>query len=159
VVYIPTSAKESVEKDLQRYGEAFKKKFAEQHKGSAEITFSVKRVHGRDIADAVNSQRNIETLFYFGHGYSVRPLFEYTNRDKTDFADADQFQADRFAPDAVAVWAGCNSADYAKAFAQQTGVLSIGTKGPAFYDVPAKGIRAARKGLFDDSAAEMWMFS
>jgi RHS repeat-associated protein len=158
VVLVPTSINPSVIKDLEAYGKKFKKDFAEQHPSSPGVTFEIKKLHGRDVAKALNDMKNIQTLFYFGHGEPNHPLFEYTMPDRTLFADPAEFKAESFAPNAVAVWGGCNSWKFAEAFTKQTGTTSIGIEGLGFYAVPSIGIRAARKGFFDDSRADMWMY-
>jgi RHS repeat-associated protein len=96
-----------------------------------EIDYEVRRVKEPDVARVVNQSTNIKTLYYFGHGIPSGPLFD--NRPGTFFPEPTEFQASSFAPDAIAVFASCDSSKYAEKFTEATGVSSTGVQGTVFF--------------------------
>lgn len=159
VVLVPKSISPEIVKDLEAYGRKFKQNYAKQHPDAPGISYEIKKIHGQDAAKTLNQMKNIRTLFYFGHGEPARPLFEFSLPDRTLFADPYLYRREVFAPDAVALWAGCNSWKYAEDFARQTGAVTMGIEGLGFYAVPSIGIQASRNTSKPERPrADLWLY-
>lgn len=142
VVMVPENMNEALVKDLESYVQKFQDKF--KITGELGITYELKMVKGNDVAETINDYSNIKSLYYFGHGIEYYPLFDY---GKSGFPLPSDFDASKFTPDAVAVFATCNSWQYAKDFTEKLGVKSIGVEGTTYY-----GITEISAGKLNDTA-------
>lgn len=118
-VVIPKSMNSELVRQLQSYGEGL-------------VNFEVVQTDAQGVVDLVNSRNDIKSLTFFGHGAEKAPIFEYS---KAWLPEPSKFNATAFKPDAEAIFATCNSRDYAKKFTESLGVRSTGVEGTSFYGV------------------------
>jgi len=92
--------------------------------------YEVQKKNATELSIFLNNQKNIRSLFYFGHGIEAGPLYEY---GVSRLPDANSLQRSSFAPGAIAYFMTCNSKQYAQKFASSLGVKSIGVEGTTYY--------------------------
>ena len=107
------------------------------------------------LATEINKYTNISTFFFVGHGSPRQPAFEIKPGKR--FPNATEFNKSSFSPNAISLWASCNSWKYAKKFTTHTGVTSLGVEGTAWFG--SVGISAGRLTRSSDpGTSKMWIF-
>ena len=98
--------------------------------GSRFSHYQVKVENALGLTLFVNGLSNIRNFIFFGHGINAGPLYNY-GVERLPMPNA--FKKKCFSPDAQAIFATCNSKDYAKNFTAALGIDSIGVEGTTFY--------------------------